>query len=56
MKKHKAKQLLKEKADIFTESYKELFGKTFRENWCSNLKTKQKYQEVLRNKTKVPKK
>ena len=45
----KAKQLLTEKADIFSESYKELFGKTFREDWFSDLKSKQKYQEILRN-------
>lgn len=36
MKEHKAKQLLKEKVDIFPECYKELFGKAFRENWCGN--------------------
>ena len=45
VKEHKAKQLLKGKADIFTESYNEIFGETFREYLCSNLKTKQKYQE-----------
>ena len=48
MKEHKSKQMLKEKASIFSESHKELFGQNFREDWCTNLKTKQKYQEVLR--------
>lgn len=52
MKEHKAKQLLNKKANFFSKSYKELFGETFCEDYCSNLKTKQKYQEVLRNKTK----
>ena len=40
--------MLKENARIFSESHKELFGQNFRENWCTSLKTKQKYQEVLR--------
>ena len=48
MKEHKSKQMLKEKASIFSDSHKELFGQNVRENWCTNLKTKQKYQEVLR--------
>ena len=52
MKEHKSKQMLKEKASIFSESHKELFGQNFREDWCTNLKTKQKYQEVLRKETK----
>ena len=52
MKEHKSKQMLKEKANISSESYKELLGQNFREDWCSNLKTKQKYQEVLRKDTK----
>ena len=52
MKEHKFKQMLQEKASIFSESHKELFGQNFREDWCTNLKTKQKYQEVLRKETK----
>ena len=52
MKEHKAKQLLKEKTNIFSESYKELLGKTFPKDWYSNLKTKQLCQEVLWNATK----
>ena len=52
MKEHKFKQMLKEKANIFSESHKELFEQNFREDWCTNLKTKQKYQEVLRKETK----
>ena len=52
MKGCKSKQMLKEKASIFSESHKELFGQNFREDWCTNLKTKQKYQEVLRKETK----
>ena len=52
MKEHKSKQMLKEKASIFSESHKELFGQNFTEDWCTNLKTKQKYQEVLRKETK----
>ena len=47
MKEPKSKQMLKEKASIFPESHKELFGQNFREDWCTNLKTKQRYQEVL---------
>ena len=52
MKEHKSKQMLKEKASIFSESHKELFGQNFREDWCTNLKTKHKYQEVLRKEIK----
>ena len=52
MNEHKSKQILKEKASIFSKSHKELFGQNFREDWCTNLKTKQKYQEVLRKETK----
>ena len=48
MKEHKAKEMLKKKASIFSESHKEFFGQNVRENWCTNLKAKQKYQEVLR--------
>ena len=48
----KSKQILKEKANIFSESHKELLGQNFREDWCTNLKTKQKYEEVLRKETK----
>ena len=43
MKEHETKEFLKEKATISSESYKELFGKNFREDWCSTLITKQKY-------------
>ena len=52
MKEHKAKQLLKEKTNIFSESYKELLGKTFPKHWYSNLKMKQVCQEVLWNAAK----
>ena len=52
MKGHKSKQMLKEKSRLFSESHKEFFGQNFRENWCTSLKTKQKYQEVLRKETK----
>ena len=52
MKEHKSGQMLKEKANIFSERNKELFGQNFRENWYTNLKTKQKYQEVLQKETK----
>ena len=52
MKEHKSKQMLKEKASIFSESHKELFGQNFKEDWCTNLKTKQKYQEVFRKEIK----
>ena len=44
--------MLKEKASIFYESHKELFGQNFTEDWCTNLKTNQNYQEVLRKVTK----
>ena len=46
------KQVLKEKASIFSERHKELFGQNVREDWCTNLQTKQKYQEVLHEETK----
>ena len=52
MKEHKLKQMLKGKASIFSESHNDLFGKNFREDWCTNLKIKQNYQEVLRKETK----
>ena len=52
MKEHKSKQMLREKASIFSESHKEFFGQNFREDCCTNLKSKQKYQEVLRKETK----
>ena len=52
MKEHEFKQMLKEKASIFSESHKELFGQNFREDWCTSLKTKQKYQEILPKETK----
>ena len=52
MKENKSKQMLKEKASIFSESHKELFGQSFMEDWCTSLKTKQKYQEALRKETK----
>ena len=51
-KRRKSKQVLKEKASIFSESHKELFGQSFRDDWCTNLKTKQKYQEIMRKETK----
>ena len=51
MQEHKSKPMLKEKASIFSESHKELFWKNFREDRCTNFKTKQKYQEVPRKKT-----
>ena len=44
--------MLIEKANIFSESHNELFGQNFREDWCTSLKTKQKYEEVLRKETK----
>ena len=53
MKAHKSKQMSKEKASIFSESHKELFGQNVRENWFTNLKTKPKYQEILRKETKL---
>ena len=52
MNEHEFKQMLKEKASIFSESHKELFGQNFREDWCTSLKTKQKYQEILPKETK----
>ena len=52
MKEHKSKQMLKGKGSIFSESHKELFGKKFREDLCTNFKTKQKYLEVLCKETK----
>ena len=53
MNQHKSKQMLKEKASIFSESHKELFGQNFRGDWGCSLKTKQKYQEVLRKEPKL---
>ena len=48
MKGHKAKQLQKDKAEVFSESYIDLFGDSFREDWCSSLKVKQKFQEKIK--------
>ena len=53
MKEHKSKQMLKEKASIFSESHKQLFGQNFREDCCTNRKTKKKYQQVLRKEDKL---
>ena len=47
IKKHEYKQMLKENTSIFFQSHKELFGQNFRQDWFTNLKTKQKYQEGL---------
>ena len=52
MKEHKSKKMLREKASIFSESHKKLFVQNFRKDWCTNLRTKQKYQETLRKETK----
>ena len=56
MKEHKAKQLLKEKVDIFPECYKELFGKAFRENWCGNLKNNRNIRKFfeIKQRGKMP--
>ena len=45
--------MLKVKASIFSESHKKLFGQNFREDWCTNLKTKLKYQDVQSKETKL---
>ena len=42
IKNRKAKKLLKDKAEIFSESYNDLFGGSFKEDWCSSLKVKRK--------------
>ena len=52
IKKHEYKQMLKENTSIFFQSHKELFGQNFRQDWFTNLKTKQKYQEGLHKETK----
>ena len=52
MKEHKSKQMLKEKANIFSESHEKLFGQNFRQDWCTNPKTKQKFQEILHKEMK----
>ena len=44
--------MLKEKASIFSESHKKLFVQNFRKDWRTNLRSKQKYQEILREETK----
>ena len=53
MKKHRSKQMLKDKASIFSENHKDLFGQNLRKDWCTDLNTKQKYQKVLRKETKL---
>ena len=45
--------MLKVKASIFSESHKKLFGQNFREDWCTNLKNKLKYQDFQRKETKL---
>ena len=45
--------MLKEKASISSESHKELFRQNFTENWYTNFKIEQKYQEVLPKETKL---
>ena len=52
MKEHKSKQMSREKASIFSENHKELFGHNVRKDWCTNLKIKQKFQGVLHKETK----
>ena len=47
MKEHKFKQMLASSLRAI-----KLFGQNFREDWCTSLKTKQKYQEVLRKENK----
>ena len=47
MKEHKFKQMLASSLRAI-----KLFGQNFREDWCTSLKTKQKYQKVLRKETK----
>lgn len=34
--------------NIFSERHKVFSGQHLREDWCVNLKTKQKYQNVMR--------
>ena len=48
IKEHKAKQLLKDKSEVFSDSYNDLFSDSLREDWCSSLKVKQKHQEIIK--------
>ena len=52
LKETKGKQLLKEKADLLTSTGGELFGIQFKDDWCSSMKTKQRYQELLNKEVK----
>ena len=44
--------MLEKKEYIFSSSYKELFGQSFRDDCCSTLNEKQIYQDILRKETK----
>ncbi|XP_057295867.1 uncharacterized protein LOC130624302 [Hydractinia symbiolongicarpus] len=52
MKDTKSKQLLKEKSLLLSNMGEDLFGKKFRDDWCSSMKTKQKCQELLKKEFK----
>lgn len=52
MKDTKGKQLLKEKASLLTAMDDNLFGPKFREDWCSSMKTKQKYTDLINKELK----
>ena len=46
MKEAKAKEVLKDKSDMFT-SNDELFGEKFKDDWTKTMKSKKKYKELL---------
>ena len=53
MKERKAEQLFKDRTEVFAKSYFDLFGDSFRVGWCSSLKLKQIYEEIIKNKWRV---
>ena len=52
MKENTAKQTIKEKKELLTEMDVDLFGQRFKDDWCTSLKTKEKYSELLRKELK----
>ena len=49
MKERKAEQLFKDRTEVFAKSYFDLFGDSFRKDWCSSLKLKQIYEEIIKS-------
>ena len=49
MKEAKAKEMLKDKASLLSNNSKdELFGQQFQEDWTNTMKSKKKYNELMK--------